>query len=66
LPDIIQVELGSFFYSDCFVARDDNNGFTKMIYYNKHGVSIVGFKKVSDEVHDNGFSYFSGNRVRAQ
>jgi hypothetical protein len=55
--DIIQIELGGFFCSDHFVARDDDNGFTEVIYYNKQGVRVMGFRKVGYKVHGDGFSY---------
>jgi hypothetical protein len=65
-PDIIQVELGHFFDSDCFVAKGDNNGFTETIQYNKYRISIAGFREVSDKVHSDGFPYSNRNRVRMQ
>ena len=58
--------MGGFFSSDYFAARGDNNGFTKSIHYNKHGISIAGFRKVSDEVHGDEFPYSGRNEVRVQ
>ena len=66
LPDIIQVELSSFFCSDSFATWGDNNGFTEAIYHDQHGVGIAGFWEVGDKVHSDGFSYSSRNRVRMQ
>ena len=65
-PDVIQVELDSFFYSDRFVARGDDNSFTEAIYYNEHRVSIARFRKVGDKVHGYEFSYSGRNGVRVQ
>ena len=66
LPDIIQIELSGFFCNDSFATRGDNNGLTKAVYYDEHGVSIVGFGEVGDEVHSNGFPYSGRDRVRMQ
>ena len=65
-PDIIQVELSGFFCSDSFATQSDNDGFTKAVYHNEHGVSIVGFWEVSDKVHSDGFPYSGRDRVRMQ
>ena len=65
-PDIIQIELSSFFCSDSFATWGDNNGFTEAIYHNEHGVSIAGFWEVGDEVHSDGFPYSGRNRVGMQ
>ena len=65
-PDIIQVELSGFFCSDSFAARGDDYSFTEMVYYDEHGVGITGFREVGDEVHGDGFSYSSRDRVRMQ
>ena len=66
LPDIIQVELSSFFCSDSFATWGDNDGFTEAVYHDEHGVGIAGFGKVSDEVHSDGFPYSSRDRVKMQ
>ena len=65
-PDIVQVELSSFFCSDSFATWGDNNGFTEAIYHDQHGVGIAGFWEVGDKVHSDGFPYSSRNRVRMQ
>ena len=65
-PDIIQVELSGFFCSDSFAARGDDYSFTETVYYDEHGVGITGFGEVGDEVHSDGFPYFSRDRVRMQ
>ena len=65
-PDIIQVELSSFFCSDSFATWGDNDGFTEAIYHDEHGVSIAGFWEVSDEVHSDGFPYSGRDRVGMQ
>ena len=65
-PDIIQVELSGFFCGDSFAARGDDDSFTEVVYYDKHGVTIVGFGKVGDEVHSDGFPYSGRDRVRMQ
>ena len=54
-PDMIKVELGGFFGSDSFSAGNNDDRFGETINNNKHGVSIVGFGKVGDEVHGDGF-----------
>ena len=66
LPDIIQIELSSFFCGDSFATRGDNDGLMETIYYDEYRVGIAGFREVSDEVHSDGFLYFSRNRVRMQ
>jgi hypothetical protein len=63
-PDIIQVELGGFFSSDCFATRGNNNSFTETIHYNEYRISIARLRKISDKVYGNEFPYSSRNRVR--
>jgi hypothetical protein len=65
-PNIIQVELSDFFCSDSFAAWGDNDGFTKAIYHDEHGVGIAGFWEVRDEVHSDGFPYSGRDRVGMQ
>src|SRR5580658_2650981 len=65
-PNIIQVELSSFFCSDSFATWGDNDGFTEVIYHNKHGVGIARFWEVGDEVHSDGFPYSSRDRIGMQ
>jgi hypothetical protein len=65
-PDIIQVELSSFFCSDSFATRGNNDGFTEAIYHNEHGVGITGFWEVGDKVHSDGFPYSGRDRVGMQ
>ena len=48
------------------MTRGDNDDLAEAVYYDKHGVSIVGFGKVSDEVHSDGFPYSDRDRVRMQ
>ena len=38
--DIVQVELSGFFCSDGFATKGDNDGFTEVIYYDKHGETV--------------------------
>ena len=65
-PDIIQVELSSFFCSDSFATGGDNDGFTEAIYHDEHGVGIAGFWEVGDKVHSDGFPYSGRDRVGMQ
>ena len=65
-PDIIQVELSSFFCSDGFATWGDNDGFTEAIYYDEHGVGIAGFWEVGNKVHGDGFPYSGRDRVGMQ
>ena len=65
-PDIIQVELSSFFCSDSFATGGDNDGFTEAIYHDEHGVGIAGFWEVGDEVHSDGFPYSGRDWVGMQ
>ena len=65
-PNIIQVELSSFFCSDSFATGGDNDGFTKTVYHDEHGVGIARFWEVGDKVHSDGFPYSDRDRVGMQ
>ena len=65
-PDIIQIELSSFFCGDSFATRGNNDGLTEAIYYDEHGVGIAGFWEVGDEVHSDGLPYSGRDRVGMQ
>ena len=54
-PNMIKVQLSGFFSSDGLLTGNNDDGLGEMINNNEHGVGIIGFGKVSDKVHGDGF-----------
>ena len=52
---MIKVELSGFFSSDGLSAGNNDDGFGEMVNNHKHGVGIIGFRKIGNEVHGDGF-----------